>query len=147
MKLKFPSILFILLLAQFISCGNFETVEVLAWKNVDVTLKVDGGNATTSFYWKIYVKEKGDLSDHLIFESYSNPYLLGISISGDTLSILCLKDRNLKTSIAINLNELEHFVDEPIRYQRNVLLNTNRSYDEPSWIVEQRALDEKYNLK
>ncbi|PSR54228.1 hypothetical protein AHMF7605_12190 [Adhaeribacter arboris] len=122
-----------------ISCGETKVLKTVNWKGNTITWEVLDGGATTSYLWKIMFSEKGESSKDLIFRSYSTPYVGDIEVHQDKLLILIPDFKNkVNDTIAINLRDVEEYIDEPVDYKRNALKNSNKYYKEPNFVKEDR---------
>ena len=138
---------FLIVLMIFLSgCTEPEDLKLLNWKENAVRLSVINGGATTSFFWKIHFQKNGSKRKRLIFQSISSPYVESISVSGDKLIIHCGGTGKQEDRIEINIRDINDFVDEPVKYRKSILEQTNKSYREPEFIKEGRANDIKYGL-
>jgi hypothetical protein len=116
---------------------------MLNWKDNTVRWSVVNGGATTSFLWKIYFQRNGSKTKRLIFQSISSPYITDISIAGDNLLIHCAGSGGNEKIIEINIKNVDDFIDDPIKYRRSFLEQTNNSYHEPEFLREDRATSNK----
>ena len=128
------------------NCGIPTDLKTVNWKGNMVSWSVLDGGATTSYLWKIHYKEKGSTSEHLIFESYSTPYITDISIKRDQLLIHCLVNKDSTDYITLDLNEIKDFIDDPVKYDRTILESSNHSYHEPTFVKRNRESAIKHNL-
>ena len=113
---------------------------MLNWNDNAVRWSVVNGGATTPFLWKIHFQRNGSKTKRLIFQSISSPYITDISITGDNLLIHCGGSGRTEELIEINMRNVDNFVDNPIKYRRSILEQTNNSYNEPEFVREDRAI-------
>lgn len=131
----------LLALSLFLSgCFEPEELQLLSWKDNAVRLSVIKGSATTPDFWKIYFHKNGSKRYKVIFQSISSPYIESISIAGDNLLIHCGASGSKEQRIEINLKYVDDFVDNPVKYRRSILEQTNESYHEPEFIRKDRAI-------
>ena len=123
-------------LVFLVSCAEPEVLKTIHWKGNTITWEVLDGGATTSYQWLIKFSEKGSSSKDLIFESYSTPYIGDIDVYQDELLIL-IPNFNTKENdtIAVDLRDVEEYIDEPVIYERGVLKNSNKYYKEPDFVI------------
>ena len=136
--MKVPYAFFILFLFLY-GCIEPEELKMLNWNDNVVRWSVVNGGATTPFLWKIHFQRNGSKTKRLIFQSISSPYITDISIAGDNLLIHCFGSRGNEKIIEINIKNVDDFIDDPIKYRRSILEQTNNSYHEPEFIREDRA--------
>jgi hypothetical protein len=141
MKFK---LLTVLTISTLISCEEPQVLKKLKWNDYEIKLESLDGGATTSYYRKIKSKKASDYGESLIFESYSSPYITDIHAENNTLSVICSGFKDKMDTISIDLNHLEDFIDEPVKYQRDSLLNTNKFYKEPLFIKKDRETAKRY---
>ncbi len=144
-RLKLKFIIYLSIIFLF-GCSETQELKILNWNDNAVRWSVINGGATTSFLWKIHFQKNGSKSKKLIFQSYASPYIEDIKVAGDNLIIYCGESRGKRNVIEINLKNISDFIDDPIKYRRSVLEQTNDSYHEPEFIRQARADDIRYGL-
>jgi len=140
------NLVIILSFITLFSCGTPKELKTVNWKGNQITWTVLDGGATTSYYWQIFFTKEESHSRKLIFESYSWPYITDISNSNNQLLIHCHVDSNSTNTIVINLNKIDDFIENPIKYQRSMLEQTNESFNEPEFIKRDREFAIEHKL-
>ena len=136
---KFKYLIFFTLIAVFTSCIKPEVINTVKWRGNTIRLSVINGGATTSFLFKIDYERDWILGKRrLIFESYSTPYVKDISVENDKLVIDCYASKNQTNKILIDLNNINKYIGNPVKYRRDILDKTNTYYIEPDFIKQNR---------
>ena len=122
----------LVMLMMLTGCFEPEHMKTVSWNNHGIELSVVNGGATSPFRWMIHYRKWSGRK--LIFQSISTPYIEDIAVNGDNLLIYCTDGRFLH----IHLDKIEEFIDHPVKYRKLVLEQTNASYHEPGFIIEER---------
>ncbi len=145
--IKIKYLIFLTLIVVFTSCIKPEVIKMVKWRGNTIRLSVINGGATTSFLFKIDYERDWILGKRrLIFESYSTPYLEDISVENDKLVIDCLASKNQTNKILIDLNNINKYIGNPVKYRRNVLVKTNAFYIEPDFVKRDRQEAIRYGI-
>lgn len=138
--------LIIILFILSTSCASFDEVRRIDWQENTIVLKLSEMDMTTSNYWKVYFIKHGSSNEKLIFESYGSPYITDVSVQTNNLIIDCLTSDNSDHQIELDLNNLDDYLDNPVKYETYVLKQTNDSYKEPLFITVERKIAIKNGL-
>ena len=135
------SIRFALLLLPLFTCACWATkpVKQLRWHDYVFELAVADGGATTSFSWRVTARHQGwfGVREEQLFEAYGGPYLTDLQLEDSTL-VLVAKDEGKLQRIEVDLQHLDTFLQEPIRYYRYTLKQNNPYYHEPAFLATAR---------
>ena len=143
----FKCLIFFGLVAVFTSCIKPEVIKTIKWNGNTVRLSVINGGATTSFLFKIDYEKDWILGKRrLIFESYSTPNINDIYVENDKLIIDCYVRNDQTNKIVIDLNNINKYIGNPIKYRRDVLVRTNAFYIEPDFIKRDRQKAIEYGI-
>lgn len=118
----------------FFGCAKPTVLKTIDWNGNTITLSELDAGATGAFYWKIYYSYKNNSKKKLIFESYSLLVIENISIDNNNLLIHCLEKNNKTEFVTINLDNINYFIDTPIKYDYYNLKTSNKFYKEPTFI-------------
>jgi hypothetical protein len=139
----------ILLLALLTSaCWVTKQVKQVRWQGYTFQLAVSDGGATTSFNWKVTAQHQGFFGtrEQDLFEAYGGPYLTDIQVEDNTLVLLTTYHSHPER-IALDLQHLAAFLQDPIRYHRYTLRQRNAFYQEPAFIQAARELEQQISLE
>ncbi len=144
---KFKYLIFFVLSVIFTSCIKPEFIKTIKWKGNTIRFSVINGGATTSYLYKIDYERDWILGKRrVIFESYSTPYIKDISVKNDKLVIDCFANNNQTNKIMLDLNNINKFIGNPIKYRRYLLVKTNTFYIEPDFVKHERQENASHNL-
>jgi hypothetical protein len=140
-KLNVGSTLLLALLTC--SCWATRQVKQVRWHDYTFHLAVSDGGATTSFQWQVTAQEPGlfGTREKKVFEAYGGPFLTDIQVADSTL-ILFTTDQGHAERIELALQHLPAFLQDPIRYKRYTLLQSNAFYHEPAFLQAARVLEQ-----
>jgi hypothetical protein len=139
----------ILLLALLTSaCWVTKQVKQVRWQGYTFQLAVADGGATTSFNWKVTAQYQGFFGtrEQDLFEAYGGPYLTDIQVEINTLVLLATSNSHPER-IELDLLHLAAFLQDPIRYHRYTLRQSNAFYQEPAFIQAARELEQQISLE
>jgi hypothetical protein len=123
-------------------------VKQVRWQGYTFHLAVSDGGATTDFKWEVTAQQQSFFGTRTqkVFEAYGGPYLTDIQVADSTL-VLLSTDNGQSERIELDLRHLEAFLQDPIRYKRYALRQSNAFYYEPAFIQTKREVEQRITLE
>ena len=139
----------ILLLALLTcSCWATKPVKQVHWHDYTFQLSVSDGGATTSFSWVVTALYQGLLGtrEQELFQAYGGPFLTDIQVE-DSSFVLLANHNGQPERVELDLQHLDAFIEDPIKYQRSTLKQSNPFYSEPDFIRAERGREQQIDLE
>ncbi|MBB4602727.1 hypothetical protein HNQ93_003492 [Hymenobacter luteus] len=143
MKPVTVTVLATLLVLFTCSCNSAKPLKQVRWHDYTFQLSVLDGGPLTSDSWEVTARHTGlfGVREKLLFDTYGGPDLTDIQLEGAFLVLLADNYDGKPKRIALDLRQLDAFLQSPVRYQRYSLMQSNASYIEPDFIKTGRMIE------